>query len=675
MADPIKPSDLLVLMRNNMTIGPMAVDTETSGLFEDDGARISTVSLAFKVPDKMFPILYNWAGDDRITLRVEDIAQGHTAMIASIAWPVDQGRDGKPEAHGATPLWPEAENLPDDEWDILLRILNQHSLIMHNSKFDCHKFRVGLRTRPDTGIDLMDRVAWDTQNVNDLLWGWEKTGLKSTAARLWGKEWEDESAKVSAYLKKAKLPAGRWDLVPWDVIGPYADTDARLTLMLYLRQQHEIHHMGGGSWLGDHLDVISTAHRRLDVTRMLYRMENKGIPYDQIKSKLTGFECEERAKKIARKLPFSPPTVNKAKHYWFGEEAKGGRGMIPYSTTEGGQPQLTAEIVARMVEDGVEHARTWAEYVKVTDAASMWYHGYADKVGVDGRLRTSFRQNGTRSSRFSVERVNLQAIPANYKLGGYASLEGLPTPRDLIASAVPEGWAIWELDLMQAELRVAALMAKCQPMLDMMERGQDLHDYTTQALFNMDKSHPEWDRYRQVGKRANFSLCFGSGARTFDNMISKEAGMQLGERECRRIVTEWNGLYPEFHDAIQRHMDTVVRRQLKFQNGWVSYKNGERRWFQQYEDAHKAFNQRVQGNLAQYGIDWLLFTDHYLRQMKELEEANAGLILAIHDSQVLLLPDSPLGQRIAERCAGFANDLWQQWFPGVGGGSSPKRWG
>src|SRR6185295_9947224 len=100
------------------------------------------------------------------------------------------------------------------------------------------------------------------------------------------------------------------------------------------------------------------------------------------------------------------------------------------------------------------HAETYAEYRRLSNAASMWYEGYANAIGQDGRLRTYFRQNGTRSSRFSVERVNLQAIPQDYRLSDHSALDGIITPRGIIGNAVPEGWRLFELDLAQAELRV-----------------------------------------------------------------------------------------------------------------------------------------------------------------------------------------------------------------------------
>ncbi len=677
-----RPSDFFAI--SDDIHDSIAEDTETSGLYADDGARVSTASIAFAEFDKNE--WGNWgiwaAHYDNVTAQVEEIAPGYEAFIVSCAWPFDQGTEGKPEDTGQGMLWPEAENLPESEWVALLDLLEAHDLDFHNAKFDLEKMRVGVRRWPGVGRDLQHNVVWDTQNVNAQLWGLEPTSLKPTCARLFGKEWADEGEQVKKYLQKSKLPAGRWDLMPWSIIGQYAQTDARITKMLKLRQQWELEHNGASNWIlkAGVMTPADAIQRRLDVMKVLYRMEMRGLPYDEVMSREAAIEAEARASKVAESLPFTP---NEAKKFYFsdGRTSKGEPclDMVPYSVTDKGAPQLTAEIVGRMVEDRVPHAAKYDEWRRCTTAASMWYNGYADAMGRDGRLRTCFRQNGTRSSRFSVERVNLQAIPQDYRLSDHAALAGIPTPRQIIAKAVADlGWKIYELDLAQAELRVATMFAKCQTMYDMIVNGEDLHTFTTKALFpQVDPEDPLFSsKWRQVGKRGNFSLQFGSGAKTFRAMVSKETGIILGESESERIVKEWNGLYPEFGRAIRKHMDVVQRRQNKHGYGWVDFVNGERRWFQPYEEAHKSYNQRVQGNLGQYAMDWMLKSDEYLRScgMDDTPIGGAGLILTIHDSQVLLLPDDEEGAAMAEQCAQFGRDLWKQWFPAMPGDVDYHSW-
>lgn len=217
------------------------------------------------------------------------------------------------------------------------------------------------------------------------------------------------------------------------------------------------------------------------------------------------------------------------------------------------------------------------------------------------------------------------------------------------------------------------MFANEERMLEMIRNNEDLHTFTTKALFpDEDPDGPQFkSKWRQVGKRGNFSLGFGAGWDTFRRMVSKETGIRLADTESMRIVREWNNLYPAWSRAIDRHSSRVAKRQAKYGHGWVDLVTKERRWFDKYEETHKAFNQRVQANLAQFGLEWLHLTDEYLRG-QGLDEFNAGLILTVHDSQMLLLPDDEEGQAMADKCAQFGRDLWAEWFPGVPGGVSLK---
>lgn len=673
------PTDLRrFVAKNGWPFGPVAVDTETSGLFVDDGARVATVSVA-------------WMGPDG---------------VVALAWPFDQGILDKPEAVGkkgeAVVGEDDDANLDQAEWVALMYWLKyvaaerSAGLVFHNAKFDLQMLIAGCRRWPGLGMarSSMDGVVWDSQLVNGLIWplaldpkkGWTRTtSLKPTAARLWGEAESDEQGKVRAYLRQMKLPAGRWDLMPWSVIGDYAAKDAELTLRLYLHQKGLIEAGQAGAWLGGPKQVLEQIDFDLQIMRVLLREELRGIPYDQGLSREIGTKLRQTAAQIAQRLPYRP-TLPAAKAYYFGE-GEGALRLPPYGITDRGEPQLTEQIVSKMISDGVggESIKDWRDFQKVSRARSMWYEAYADAVGPDGRLRTSFRQAGTVSGRFSCERVNLQAIPQDYRLGGFEILHEYPTPRGVIASGASkiEGWDLWELDLAQAELRVAAAFAECTPMLDAIAHKQDLHGQTASALFDSSPDDPNWDLHRQVGKRGNFALIFGSGALTFQAMLAKELDLYWDLADVERIVRDWNGLYPQFRRAIDVHMDRVARRQITGtrntpdQGGWIGTWGKNRRWFDRYEDSHKAFNQRVQGSLAVLGKRWLVEADQYLMGQgvgRKMDGTDGGLLLTIHDSLVLGLPKGKSGSNHAARVRQIGLDVWDSMFPDVPGDIDLKQW-
>lgn len=706
---PLYPSDLLRwLQEDNLIPGETAVDTETSGLFVDDGARCSTVSIAFvDIEGAWIERLgfeygqLDWGGGI-YARRLEVIDDELSLPVVSFAWPYDQGvaGTGKAEDNGYLTMWPDADNLSLDEWRDLLEWLYQvgalSGLVMHHAKFDLHILREGVRRWPGVGRDLQNEVIWDTQNGVAAVWptmtlvfdqktkSWKPTtSLKPNSEELWGKHESDEQQVIRDYLRRKKLPSGRWDLMPWDIIAKYAMHDAVLTIRMYWRQLRDIR-AGKAPWLGTYDEALARIQRRLDTSKMLYRMEKRGLPFNIEKAEEYSALLKRRIHELEQKLPFSPPTLNRAKEYWHGPKDKGGLGIAPYETTGKGAPSITEAVIDKMVAINIPGAKEWRDLQKAKTADSRWYEGWASMCGSDGRLRCSIRQNGTVSSRFSVERIQLQAIPQDYRLSGFSALEGIPTPRALISAGVPKGWKLWELDLAQAELRVGALFAGCQSMLDAIMQGSDLHGLTATQLFEAHKGDDDWDFKRNIAKRGNFSLIFGVGWATFDNTLDKEVGIRLGEKEATRLVVGWNKIYPEFKRAIYRHQNKVEQRMAQNKGvGWIDLVNGERRWFTPGEETHKAFNQRVQPNLAQFGIDWWLWSEKYLMDIYGDEPVidngvyvgRVGMLLTIHDSQVLLLPDTDEAREQVATIQQYGRDLWAQRFPGVPGEIDAKEWG
>lgn len=714
----IYPSQLLELARNGvLPESEVAVDTETSGLFVDDGARVSTVSVAFTDVGGRFADLlgdgrFEWGGGIH-TRRPEVVFHDGTEVtIASFAWPYDQGvaDTGKAEDNGYATMWPDAENLPESEFQALLEWLAivgaNLGLTMHHAKFDEHMLEAGTRRWPGIGRDLAEFVVWDTQNVASLIYPTQvkvmrqgkmvpTSSLKPVSAWLWGEAETDEQTVIKKYLLKKKLPMGRWDLMPWDIIAKYAEDDARKTIRLQLRQMDDMLNGTHGQWLdgkNGRMRVNQAVRRRLDTSHFLRRMERRGLPFNTESALSVAGQLDQKEAELVKALPFSPPTLPRAKTYWFDE-----LGLTPYSVTEKNSPQINEAIINKMVARDIDGAATWRDLQKVRTANERWYSGYASMAGSDGRLRASVRQNGTVSGRFSVERLQLQAIPHDYRLSAFGVLDGLPTPREIIAQGVPKGYKLWELDLAQAELRVAALYAGCQTMLDLIDAGEDLHAVTARLLFSIDESDPQWGKMRTIAKRSNFGLIFGSGWETFQADLEKQTGIILSDKAAQKLVREWNALYPEFKAAIYKHQRAVEGRMKSADYGrgvgWITLPNGERRWWVPGEDTHKAFNQRVQPSLAQYGIDWWLWSERFLMdqfgddpiyeydtdpetgEQRGVYVGRVGLVLVIHDSQVLLLPDNARGEEAVQRIVEYGRELWADRFPGVPGDVDAKEWG
>lgn len=569
---------------------PIAVDTETSGLHPDDHVQpvtsqsgrcaVSAVSVA-------------WMDGDR---------------CVTLAWPFDQGIRDKLDQGSLLELMADDPNLPKEQWTALLDWLDGRRLVFHNAKFDLAMLRTG--TRDWTGRDLEGSYVWDTALGAHILWPRHAIGLKPTAERLGltgGGERDTEQA-LKDWIKGAKLGKGigtkdnpRYDLVPWNIMGPYAAGDTELTIRLYHLQQ-ELLDAGEA--------MRSRVEREIALSRALYRMEQRGVGFDAERALTQADVIEHQMEQIRRGLPFDP-NINGAKRYFFEE-----RGLPPVKTTDKGAPQLDDEVRRIMIERGTKHMDEYDRYVKLGKALSMWYRGWPARVGEDGRLRCTFRQAYVKSGRLSVERVQLQAIPKDDKdLAGVESLRDSFVPRD--------GHGLWNLDLSQAELRVASRFADCTRMIEMLEAGADLHGVTTQQIFQITKDHPDWKAKRDIAKRLTFGGIFQIGPKTFRETLSKLAGMDWTLEQCKEAVYAWRNLYPEFGYAYNRYDRQAQDR------GYVELIGRERSYFGERDYSNSAWNRRVQGSLAKFLKLWLPQVD---------AQTDGALILTVHDSTVLELP-------------------------------------
>lgn len=586
----------------------VAIDTEGSGLHVDDGARVSLVSLA-------------WLEDDE---------------VKSLALPFGQGDVGTLFGYADRGPW---------EWLELCEWLQQRQLVAHNAPHDILQLEAGTVTGY-AGVDLLEQLVGDTMLNAWVLEPQADIGLDKVSERLFGvgkdqaiNEWFKKSGKKRKPM--ARGGAKRYDLVPIDVIGGYASTDAELALRVWLTQQQ---------WMKEGFEWAEPiiAHE-MDVMRVLIKMMRRGIEFDRSAADWASKLAAEIEKDLGEALPFLA-TEDGARRFFY--EIKG---ALPHCVTPGGKKSVAECCVRQLIAENIEGADDWATFQKVKRARSMWYDGYGQRCGADGRLRTDFKQAGVVSYRFASQRVNLQALPHDYKLDRLSAL-GLPNPRTMFIAR--DGYDLYELDLAQAELRIGAKYARCESMLAILEEGGDLHGETANRLFHVQPGDGDWKMYRQVAKRANFSFIFEVGPKTFMHDLEKQTGIRITLEESAEIVQLWRDLYPEFGKANRKATRMAESR------GYVKLPGGRMRWFKPYEDLHKAFNQAVQGSLAQMFKVWMVSVDRRIP---------GTLVLVVHDSQVLEVPQTQRGLKMVEWAAQEGGRIGTEMF-GTKMSVDVKKW-
>jgi hypothetical protein len=613
----------------------VACDTEGSGLYADDGARISAVSCAWRDSD----------GD--IQSFATPFDQGICGAVGQPAAPLPLGPKVLPVSHHKRITKWEAAHLTAPNrspaaWDHLLRWLSRQYLTMHHKKYDCLMFCAGQRGRPDAryttdvgtqpwdggAIDLMPITHWDTQLAQSVLDPGEPTSLKPTSVRLHlgaqiGIEDGAEADEAEALAPwKGPRTDPRFDLIPWSILGPYSRTDAVLTLLL---AEHNHARLDQSSPTWKHIQD------ELRLAQTLYYMELRAVGFD-----VAGCRDEERKlvkliTEAAHAVPFKggngKPTPPGAVKYFFGPPSEGGQGLLPYNDklTATKRPQVDEEVIARLVKRGVAGAQEYADYAELQSARSKWYAPYQALTGTDGRIRTVHRQAHVVSGRLSVERWQAQALPHDYQIPS-----GLEPIRNFIGEPPDSGFQDWEADVSQAEIRVATAVARESAMLRALKSGTDSHDAACALMFydgETDiaalKSDPAWEEYRQVAKRCNLGILYGIGAGGLRTQILKFTGREVSQDQTRGWIDDWKGVFPRFKQALYDYADMATTQ------GFVRLTTGRVRRFSDYEPVHKAFNQRVQGDVA----------EAMKEAMNTFDRAYPGLLmLQIHDSLVARIP-------------------------------------
>ena len=549
-------------MLNLPDVPVVAVDTEGSGFYPDDGARVSLVQICW--------------GDEPNQRRALGFGQGDPDSLFGYC------------------------NLGGAAWGELIYWLSQRQLVFHNAAHDLRVLAAGT-VAGSVGEDLVDQLHWDTMLAAWILEPNELLSLDEVAARLLstGKAKSDLEAWRNG--KEGRRAGKLYSRAPMEVIVPYGLTDVWLTWRIY---QAQLKQLEIDSWAWPHI------RHELEVCKTYHRMTTRGIGFDREGAKGAIDAARVALAQAQQAVPFQPVTETQARTWFYTT-----KGALPHCVTPKGQKSVAECCVRQLIKAKVPGAAEYARAVKLETAISMWYTGYSDKVGKDGRLRTDIRQTGTVSMRSSSQRVNLQALPHDYRL---EPIDGVPSPRSLFIAA--PGRTLYELDLSQAELRYAAKAAGCETILKLLRKGADVHGTTARQLFGVTEDDPSWKQMRNVAKRANFSAIFGIGARKFNADVEKQTGLLLGEKRASEILTAWRSLYPEFGQANAKAERLVMRRK------YIKLVGGRQRWYKPHESPHSAFNQHVQGSLAQAKKLWMVAVDR---------ECPGTLVLEVHDSLVM----------------------------------------
>ena len=328
--------------------------------------------------------------------------------------------------------------------------------------------------------------------------------------------------------------AEMWKL-PAMYVGPYAETDASLTLELWnyfkIKLQQE--------------DLMNVANLELDLLPCLIDMTWNGVRIDMDKLEQTRDALLKREKDVLKKIK---STTGSDVEIWAAQslaKAFDSQG-IPYPKTEKGAPSFTKMFLSdhehelpKLIVQARNLNKTHGTFI-----ATIMKH-----AGKDGRIHSHINQirsddGGTVSGRISMNNPNLQQIPArDPELG--------PMIRSLFLPEEGEKWA--SVDFSQQEPRILVHYAY-------------VYGKNTNPLPKVDefveayRNDPNMDFHTMVAEMAqiprkqaktiNLGMMYGMGV----NKLSDQ--LDISVEEAKEIVKQYHDRVP----FVKRLMNGVTNR-------------------------------------------------------------------------------------------------------------------
>jgi DNA polymerase-1 len=259
------------------------------------------------------------------------------------------------------------------------------------------------------------------------------------------------------------------------------------------------------------------------------------------------------------------------------------------------------------------------EYREYTKLKSTYIDALPKLVDAHGRLHTTYTLDVAATGRLSSVNPNLQNIPTRTELGQAIRTAFVPAPGNVFVSA----------DYSQFELRLVAVMAKDQLLIDDFNRDIDIHTATAAQVYGIPLDQVDKDMRRHA-KTVNFGVLYGMSP----HGLSIATGMSLVDAKV------FIDKYFELRKPVREYIDRTLAEGL--QNGYVETIFGRRRPTPDLKSSNYIVREAAKRAAANMPIQG---TEADLMKMAMLEvEKKLGTqgeqILQIHDSIMVECPEA-----------------------------------
>lgn len=257
-------------------------------------------------------------------------------------------------------------------------------------------------------------------------------------------------------------------------------------------------------------------------------------------------------------------------------------------------------------------------YRQLTKLYSTYVEGLKAVIDSDGRIHSSFNQTVTTTGRLSSTEPNLQNIPIKYEMGRAIRKVFVSDNEDCV---------ILSADYSQIELRLLAIIAGDENMIDAFKNHIDIHTKTASEVFNVPIEEVT-SRLRSNAKAVNFGIVYGIG----DFSLSKD--LKISKKEAKTYIETYFDRYP----MVKKYMVDVIENAKEKQ--FVTTIFNRRRFIPEIKGPNKivmAFGERLAMNAPIQGSAADVIKLAMVKVYSELKKRNlkSTLILQVHDELIL----------------------------------------
>lgn len=266
------------------------------------------------------------------------------------------------------------------------------------------------------------------------------------------------------------------------------------------------------------------------------------------------------------------------------------------------------------------------QYREYTKLKSTYIDALPKAVDINGKLHTTFALDIAATGRLSSANPNLQNIPTRTEIGQAIRSAFIPAPGHVFVSA----------DYSQFELRLAAVLASDDDLVESFNKDEDIHARTAAEIYNVPIEQVTKDQRRNA-KTVNFGVLYGMSP----HGLSAATGMTFAD--AKAFITR----YFELRAPVRNYMERVIKRAMI--DGYVATMFNRRRPTPDLKSSNFAVREaakRAAINMPIQGTE----ADLMKLAMLKVEERLDGLgeqILQVHDSILVETPKAN-AQKVSE---------------------------